>query len=308
LRTHRSRVTRRGVMAAMALALLVAAGASAATIRWGFHGHTIAGHAAAARLPDGMPDFFRAAAAQLAYLNPEPDRWRGDQFRELGEAKRYDHYVDFEIIPAAALEAQDRFRYLSLLQDAGVEHPAREAGLLPWRIIEMYQSLVVQWRLWHQTTDPAVRGFIEQRIINDAGILGHYVMDGSNPHHTSVHHDGWRADYPNPRGFTTERGFHSRFESRFVEANVSVEELLPRVSATPRTLTDVRTEVLAYLRRSHDRLERLYELDQLEAFGPANRSPAHREFAVERLVAGADMLRDLWWSAWLEAAPPPMGK
>jgi hypothetical protein len=149
----------------------------------------------------------------------------------LNEAKRYDHYIDFEIIPQAALEAQDRFRYLSLLQAAGVEHPAGEAGLLPWRIIELYQSLVVQWRLWRTQPDATVRAFIEQRIINDAGILGHYVMDGSNPHHTSVHHDGWRTDYPNPRGFTTERGFHSRFESRFAEANVKLDDLLPHIRA-----------------------------------------------------------------------------
>jgi hypothetical protein len=298
--------TRRCVLTAAALTLLAPpphAVANASTMPWGFHGHTIAGRAAAAGLPAELPRFFREATGQLTYLNPEPDRWRGDGFRELNEAKRYDHYVDFEIIPQAALDAQDRFRYLALLQSAGVDHPAREAGLLPWRIIELYQSLVVQWRLWHTQPDATIRGFIEQRIINDAGILGHYVMDGSNPHHTSVHHDGWRTDYPNPRGFTTERGFHSRFESRFVEANVKLDDLLPHIGGAPRHLRDVRAEVLLHLRRSHGRLERLYELDQLEAFGPATRNPQHKEFAVERLAAGSNMLRDLWWSAWLDGSP-----
>jgi hypothetical protein len=305
--------TRRSVIAAASCVALAALhgpagavlphGPAGAVLPWGFHGHTMAGHAAARELPAELPAFFRGAAAQLAYLNPEPDRWRGDTFRELGEAKRYDHYVDFEVIPQAALEAQDRFRYLSLLQDAGIEHPAREAGLLPWRMVELYQSLVVEWRLWHAATDPEIRGFIEQRIINDAGILGHYVMDGSNPHHTSVHHDGWRADYPNPRGFTTERGFHSRFESRFVEANVVLDDLLPHIEPSPRQLGDVRTEVLAHLLRAHAQLERLYELDQVEAFGRDTRNPAHKQFAVERLAAGANMLRDLWWSAWLDGAP-----
>jgi hypothetical protein len=285
-------------------ALLPVSTATMARLPWGFNGHTIAGRAAATRLPAELPRFFREATAQLTYLNPEPDRWRGDGFRELNEAKRYDHYIDFEIIPQAALEAQDRFRYLSLLQAAGVEHPARDAGLLPWRIIELYQNLVVQWRLWHTQPDATVRAFIEQRIINDAGILGHYVMDGSNPHHTSVHHDGWRTDYPNPRGFTTERGFHSRFESRFVEANVKLDDLLPHIRSAPRRLHDVRADVLLHLQGAHGRLERLYELDQVEAFGPGTRNPAHKEFAVERLAAGSNMLRDLWWSAWLESAPP----
>jgi hypothetical protein len=302
--------TRRSVMAGAACALLVATTAGSAVARWGFHGHRIAGRAAATALPAEMPAFFRGATDQLAYLNPEPDRWRGAGYRELNEAKRYDHYVDFEIIPRAALDATDRFRYLAALQAAGMEHPAREAGLLPWRIIEMYQGLVVQWRLWQDQQDATIRGFIEQRIINDAGIMGHYVMDGANPHHTSVHHDGWQADSPNPRGFTTERGFHSRFESRFVEAHVRLEDLQPRVSAQPRRIGDVRMEVMSYLLRSHALLERLYELDQQEAFGPATRSPAHKEFAVERLVASAHMLRDLWYSAWLEgtAARPAGGE
>jgi hypothetical protein len=311
--------TRRCVITAAALTLLATPCATASTqaslpasfgaappasvLPWGFHGHTIAGRAAATGLPAELPRFFREATAQLTYLNPEPDRWRGTGFRELNEAKRYDHYIDFEIIPQAALDAQDRFRYLALLQGAGVEHPARDAGLLPWRIIELYQNLVVQWRLWHAQPDEAIRNFIEQRIINDAGILGHYVMDGANPHHTSVHHDGWRTDYPNPRGFTTERGFHSRFESRFVEANVKLDDLLPHIERSPRRLGDVRAEVMSHLRRAHGRLERLYELDQIEAFGPATRNPEHKKFAVERLVAGSNMLRDLWWSAWLDGAP-----
>lgn len=279
----------------------VAAAAPGGALRWGFHGHTISGTAAAANLPAELPAFFRTATAQLAYLNPEPDRWRGDTFRELNEAKRYDHYVDFEIIPDTVLAIADRFRYLAALQRIGVADPARDAGLLPYRIVEMYQGLVVQWRLWRNEQDPARRAFIEQRILNDAGILGHYVTDGANPHHTTVHHDGWRRDYPNPRGFTTERGFHSRFESRYVEAQISTQDLLPHVAPRPRRLGDVRADVIAYLRQSHSRLERLYELDQIEAFGPANRNPMHREFTVERLSAGANMLRDLWWTAWLES-------
>jgi hypothetical protein len=289
-----------GVGAAVLLgsaALVAASGVSG--VRWGLYGHEIAGRAAASDLPDDLPAFFRAATEQLAYLNPEPDRWRGDAFRELGEAKRYDHYIDFELIPDSIMERPDRFHYLMGLQAAGLEHPARDAGLLPFRIVEMYQGLVVQWRLWAAERDPVKRGWIEQRIINDAGIMGHYVTDGANPHHTSVHHDGWRAGYPNPRGFTTARGFHSRFESQFVSAAIRTEDLLPHMRQ-PRRLPDVRADVMGYLRTSHGRLERLYELDQIEAFGRETRGAAHREFAVERLSAGANMLRDLWWSAWQE--------
>jgi hypothetical protein len=297
---------RRAVVAAAAIVLAVAllqGAGPGSTMRWGFHGHEISGRAAATELPAAMPPFFRSATDQLAYLNPEPDRWRGDGFRELNEAKRYDHYVDFEVIPDSVLALGDRFQYLMGLHAAGVQNPARDAGLLQFRIVELYQSLVVEWRLWRAETDPVRRSWIEQRIVNDAGILGHYVTDGANPHHTTVHHDGWRADYPNPRGFTTERGFHRRFESEFVEAHIRTEDLLPLINRSPRRLTEVRQEVLAHLLRSHGRLERLYELDRSEAFGRTTQGQQHREFAIERLAAGANMLRDLWWSAWLESGP-----
>ena len=292
--------------------VLAAAGIllGAATIRWGFHGHEISGRAAATRLPEALPAFFRSATEQLAYLNPEPDRWRGDRNRELGEAFRYDHYIDIEIIPPAALEARDRWEYLAALTQAGFAHPAREAGLLPFHIVELYQRLLVEWGLWRNERDPAKRRWIEQRIINDAGTLGHYVTDGANPHHTSVHHDRWAEGYPNPRGFTTVRGFHARFETAFVETHVRTAELLPEIASRPRVLGDVRIEVMAFLMRSHGRLTRLYELDLVEPFGPNTRGVAHEQFAIERLVAGANMLRDLWWTAWVrsgEAERRPTG-
>lgn len=290
--------TARGAIAALIVITALAG------FRWGYHGHTMAGRAAATALPADLPEFFRDAADQLAYLNYEPDRWRGDSFRELNEAMRYDHYVDFEVIPDTILTRVDRFQYLYALQDSGMANPPRDAGLLPFRIVELYQRLVTQWQLWRVEEDPAIRRMIEERIINDAGILGHYVTDGANPHHTSVHHNRWAEGYPNPRGFTTEPGFHGRFESAYVQHNVTVADILPHVRAQPRTVTDVRADVMAYLEHSHARLERLYELDLQERFGPETRGTAHHAFAIERLAAGTNMLRDLWWSAYAESGRP----
>lgn len=273
-----------------------------AVIDWGAVGHRAAARAAVTNLPAGMPDFFRAAADQLVYLNPEPDRWRDRESAAMDEAWKYDHYIDFEVVPPAALQAPDRFSYLAELQrTTRLERPARDAGLLPYRVIELYQRLVTGMRQWRAASDADERRWIEQRIINDAGILGHYVTDGSNPHHTSVHHNGWNESFQNPRGYTTDRTFHSRFESRFVEANITPEDLIPRVAAEPRRIGNVREDVMSYLRATHSQLDRLYQLDQTEAFGADNTATAHREFAVQRLVAGAEMLRAMWWSAWLES-------
>jgi hypothetical protein len=299
-----SRAGRVGALVGVLAATQLVAGA-APTRFWGAHGHRISGHAAAVNLPAEMPRFFREATAQLEYLNPEPDRWRVDAFVAMNDAFAFDHYIDLEVVPDSALLEPDRFEYLSWLESHGLENAAQRAGLLPYHILELHQRLTVAFGLWRRAPDQATRNFIEERIVNDAGILGHYVTDGANPHHTTIHFNGWDANTPNPRDFTTDRTFHRRFESDFVTAQIKLGDLLPRVSAWPRELTDARADVLAFLRASNTRVERLYELEQAEAFGAGTVALTHKEFAIERLVAGVEMLRALWFSAWQASADLP---
>jgi len=37
--------------------------------------------------------------------------------------------------------------------------------------------------------------FIEHKIVFYAGWLGHYVGDGSQPLHTTIHYNGWVDDH-----------------------------------------------------------------------------------------------------------------
>ena len=48
-------------------------------------------------------------------------------------------------------------------------------------------------------------------------------------------------------------------------------------------------------------MNRLYELDKQEPFGQNTASAAHKAFAVQRLNTGVEMLRALWWTAWLKS-------
>jgi hypothetical protein len=291
--------------AAVLLALAPLPPATAdAPVRWGEHGHRMIGEAAALALPAEMPAFFRDAAGQLAYLNPEPDRWRSRDERAfdgaMDQAHAAEHYINLERLPAGAHAAPHRFAYLDSLRAAGIETPG--PGLLPWRILELTQRLRVSFRQWRAASDPEERAWIEQRILNDAGILGHYVADGSNPHHTSIHHDGWVG--PNPRGYATERGFHSRFESIYVRHNLRPADVQGAMDAAPQVFPELRSAIWQYLRTTHGHLERLYQLEQVEAFGPETRGAEHHRFAAERLAAGAEMLRDLWWTAWVTSVSP----
>lgn len=272
--------------------------------RWGADGHRMAARAASAGLPTDIPAFFRDAADQLAYLNPEPDRWRNREMREMDQAFSYDHYIDFENVPDGAMDAPDRYEFLAALHAAGLPKPERDVGMLPFHILELYQRLVTEWQLWTAATG-SEREWIEARIINDAGTMGHYVTDGSQPHHTTIHFNGWNASgvmqEPNPEGFTEARDFHGRFESGFVRLNVEPAMVLAASSAPARRLTEVRPAVMDYLHATHSELRTLYRLENQHGFVETGTpAPETVDFAVARLAAGAEMLRDLWWSAWLE--------
>jgi len=193
----------------------------------------MSGEAAASTMPATMPEFFRKATDQLGYLTAEPDRWRDPHEPAVTAAFNPDHAINLERVPPGALEAKDRFAYLEILQKAGQDS---SVGMAPFRTLEMYQRLRIEFRLWRKAMDPKQREWIEQRIINDAGILGHYVTDGSEPLHTTINHHGWVGD--NPKGYATDPQIHARFESQYVETHIVLSDIVSQISGQPQVLTN----------------------------------------------------------------------
>jgi hypothetical protein len=276
---------------------------------WGQHGHQLSGRAAAMKLPEQMPKFFRKAVNQLSYLNPEPDRWRdraeSDLDKAFDSAFAPEHFIDLELVPPAAFDAVNRYDFTAELVKAGRKPTA--AGFSPFRILELFQSLRVEFRLWRAERDPNKRSWIEQRIINDAGVLGHYVSDAANPHHTTIHYNGWSGENPkNYTAFTREQnqGIHYRFEELYVQTHIQLNDALPLVGKE-RVIAKPREEIWNYIRSSNALVEQLYILDKQEKFNAETKSPEHKKFVSGRLAAGAQMLRDLWWTAWVTSAPSP---
>jgi hypothetical protein len=287
-----------------ALTVVVVAPQTANARMWGEAGHLMIGDAAAAALPAEMPGFFRAARSQLSYLNPEPDRWRERREAQLDPAlndeQSIEHFIDLEEVPGNALNAANRYAFLDSVHAHGGKGSG--PGLLPYRILELTQRLRIEFRLWRATTDPTVKKEVEDRIINDGGILGHYVADGSNPHHVTVNHDGW-VQAQNPGGFSSAKGFHSRFETQYVQSHLTAADIDPLVAKAPQVIYPLRDGIWSYLRTSLSHLDRLYELDKIEPFSNQTQGAEHKSFTAERLAAGATMLRDLWWTAWVTSGP-----
>ena len=279
---------------------------------WGEAGHRMIGEAAALSLPPSAPQFFRSASKQLAYLNPEPDRWH-DRAEisidpALDRAGSPEHFLNVELAPPAvldaALKARDRFGYLDTLRAAHIDPIVM--GLLPFKMLEMSQQLRVDFRRWRAAPD-SIKPWVEARIIDDAGILGHYVADGSNPAHATIQYNGWTG--PNPNGYATDRAFHARFESGFITAQVKLPDVLAKLDTNARVLPNLRAAIIEYLKQSNTLVERMYQIDKAHPFDSTTTNAENKAFAVERLAAGARMLRDIWWTAYVTSAatpaPPP---
>jgi hypothetical protein len=291
-----------------ALAILPLITAARPGLAWEEKGHRIISRVAAESMPADTPAFFKSAASRLEYLGPEPDRWRSGAGPQLTAVNGPDHFMDMEPVMSGPLPT-DRYKFIaSITTNAeATKHnlTAVKIGFLPYRIAELTQTLQSEWRDWRKAK-AADKPQIEQDIIYTAGVLGHYVADGSNPHHTTVHYNGWDEDYaPNPNGYTTaaaERdlkpnGFHHRFEGPFVVSFIEAKDIKPLVAA-PKPVGNVLTDVWAYLKTTNAEVRQLYELEKKGGFKTGGTAdPNGLKFARARLAAGASMLRDIWASA-----------
>ena len=81
-------------------------------------------------------------------------------------------------------------------------------------------------------------------------------------------------------------------------------DVTAHMTHAPQLFPNVRVAVIAYLNTSFGELDRLYSLDKAVAFQPETATPEQKAFAAARLAAGAEMLRDLWYTAWVTSAAP----
>jgi hypothetical protein len=259
---------------------------------------------AASSLPADAPPFLRAESAlnDIEYLGPEPDRWRSPAEPELNSAQAPEHFIDLEPADALGPLPHKRFDFEAKVYAAG-DRPDR-IGLQPWETIEVWERLKAAMRQYrtiaanHENT-----ASVERVIVFYAGWLGHYVGDGANPLHTTVQYNGWTG--PNPNGYTTAHQIHYQFESAFVTPNIHAADVAAGVTPVKAIDGDMFDAYVAYLRQAATQVEKVYQLEKSGGFVGAG-SAESRAFTTARLAAGASMLRDMIYSAWLESAKPAL--
>jgi hypothetical protein len=296
-------------------------GAASAALAWGASGHRLIGEAAIAALPPELPAFLRTAQTEqvVGELAREPDRSKG-----AGQPHDHDldpgHFLDLDDSgrvlggPALADLPADREGYDAALRTAGTD--SYKAGYLPYNIEDGYEQLVKDFAYWRIETaalksDPnaAERAWIaadlaerQSLIVRDLGYWAHFVGDGSQPLHISVHFNGW-GDYPNPQMYTKDK-IHGPFEGPFVHDHVTLAAVQAAMGP-PKPCEPVASCTAAYLTATNGWVIPLYQMWSAGDFARAD--PKAVGFTTARVADGAAALRDMITSAWRASASASIG-
>jgi len=310
-----------GALFALALVLGLAGWRGGARA-WGATGHRFIGRLAFEASPDELPPFLRSPGAVEAEgeLAREPDRWK-DSGRVHDADRDPAHFLDLgddgRVFggPALADLPPTRADYDAALKAVGAD--SWKAGYLPYAIIDGWQQLTKDLAYW-RVDDAAARGvadpahrawFVADRvrrealILRDAGTLAHFVGDGSQPMHVSMHFNGWGA-FPNPNGFTLDH-IHAAFEGAFVRSYVTLASVRAAMAPYRDCQCEIAARVRDYLAVTNRAVRALYQLQKDGGFD--NGDARGRAFVAARLAAGASELRDELLDAWRASAAAQVG-
>jgi len=302
---------------------------------WDYEGHRLVNQIALASLPANFPVFVRTpqAAERIAFLAGEADRWRNTPDLALKHCNGPDHYIDLEQLEEHDLKPEElpvfRYDFVGMLAVSRATQPGRFApvdpaknkdhtrelpGLLPWAITENYAKLKSGFsylRAFEQSGGtPEEIANAQANIIYLMGVMGHYVGDGAQPLHTTVHHAGWVGE--NPHGYTTWSGFHQWIDGGyFNKAGIpTVEELKPELRGARRLQVGHRAAqpeetmlaVVQFIEATTRQVEPLYQLDKSRGLtGKDENGMRGKKFLTRQLIVGGQMLGDLWYCAWQDA-------
>nr|WP_314439017.1 S1/P1 Nuclease [uncultured Brevundimonas sp.] len=312
-------------LAIAALAVLAVAAPAVTVTAWGNTGHRLIGVAAMRALPSDLPAFLLTpgAVADVGELSREPDRWKGagqPHDRERDTA----HFIDLDDEGRVydqrgmAITALPRLKseYDAALTQAGLK--VDDAGYLPYAMMDAWQQLGRDFAYWRvlnaaekretnlerQAWYKADRIRREALILRDIGVMGHYVGDGSQPHHTSIHFNGW-GDFPNPERFTNSRQTHALFEGAFTNRVARLDNVEAAMPPLNIEGFDVKARTVSYLTTTLGTVVPFYRLEKQGGFRDSD--PRGAAFVNERLAAGAGELRDFITASWRASATASIG-
>lgn len=315
--------------------LIVVAALGALTFNvgaWDYEGHHAINELALASLPADFGGFKLTPELKerVAFLAGEPDRWRNVADLPLRHFNGPDHYLDLEDLRWYGLTPETlplmRYDFVADIARERAAHPekfppidpTRDAdhtrelsGFLPWAITEYYEKLkscfsyLKTFQKYGGT--PAEIANAEANVVYVMGVMGHFVGDGSQPLHTTMHFNGWVGN--NPHGYTTNRTFHAWIDGGYFRqtGGINVQQLAGKIHPAERIKNagepdGMFRDAVAYIAAQNKLVEPLYELEKEgKLTGEGDKGLAGRAFLDGQLVKAGQMLGDIWYTAWVEA-------
>jgi hypothetical protein len=320
-------------------ALIGALGALTVNVNaWNYEGHHAVNELALASLPkDFGIELTPAIKGRIEFLAGEADRWRNVTDVPLVHASAPDHYIDLEDLKLFGLTPETlpimRYDFVLDIAKAHEAHPekfpvvdpAKDAdhksevdGFLPWAITEYYEKLKSDFtvlKVFKQYGGtPEEIANAQADCVYVMGVMGHFVGDGAQPLHTTMHYDGWVGD--NPKGYTTgpvkgeKSRIHAWIDGGYFKktGGIKVETLVGKIQPATRIANAGDAEaffrtVVAYLAEQNKFVEPLYEMEKNgQLTGDDGKGMDGLPFLNGQLVKGGQMLGNIWLTAWLESS------
>lgn len=272
-----------GATVVLALGLLWPAAAES----WGLEAHVLINRAACTTVPEGLRPFFMRHQAFIGEHGKDPDTVLTFQDEET---ERIRHWFDLDELDGFPFQKIPR-TYEKALAKYGEER-LEAAGLLPWRIAELYARLV-----------EAMKESQWKRVPLLAAYLGHYVADGHQPLHTTTNYDGQ---------LTGNTGIHKRFENEMIRRYLTQYQDLAAFTQPAQQTADAVAFTFDFLVDSYVWVDNLLRADTLSKRGVHGYGDAYYaalyvfagKLAKLSMAQAATDLGTLWYSAWIEAGRP----
>ena len=235
--------------------------------------------------PSPLKNYFAANDSRLQYDSVQPDVIR-ERYDDEEEAIR--HYINIEYFgadPFAVLVPD-----LAAMNRRFGTAKIRQAGTLPWTIVEFSNSL----------EQALARGDCGV-VLRIAGFLAHYVGDASQPLHTTVNYDGMAQD----------RGVHMRLE-RAVDYDIASLGEAARREVHPIPVESAWSVAIAEIRGANSHIGEVLTSDRAARAGAPRGHVAfsndllsrERPMIVGQLASGASVLSSVWLYEWKQAGGP----
>lgn len=270
---------------------------------WGFFAHRQVNKLAIYALPNPIYSFFRENEQFISDHAIDPDKRRHSVKNEA--EKHYidlDHYGDNidsikSILPLSWTKAIEKF----------TEDSLREYGIAPWNAISAYYSLV-----------EVLKNGDKRKILKSLADFGHYIGDIHVPLHTTKNYNGQLSGQDGIHGFWESRLPELYFEDYnlllpkpvYVEnINQFIFDIIYESHRLMPTVLAVEAEL-----RADKKFQKTFESRSSSSVYTYSKSFAQHyhdnlDGMVEnRLRDSAYNLACLWYSAWVDAGQPDMGK